>query len=408
MASRGTRRELEDSVRLLVGEERPLFLGLAAGAVGYLIWLSGTGVAVDQFLEAALGPVSVDPWSTEADLLAATYLVLWVFAPSLLAVRLVVGELTNIRGNIEKRYRMDQPLVLLVVPLAAVLVVLVAGLATGFGFWTLLGLGAASVVLLVRTVAYGYRVYSLSFPRLLQGLVFVAAVVVSLAVASRTARLAGQEAFVRAAATRYGVHALTFGIVDLGPVSTPLLPFAGAVVPALLALAYVWFQIMASLVVRIRRPDVPRSEIRAGQRYPSVVQPGTSRRLAMGTAPDEDEESRRRRGHEADTAGTSDRRRTGGRDAGPHDGSSTAEGTADGGSVEDGTGTASDLAEDQFGDTRVYTPPDARDAEEQVDESTDVVDGDSVKSELCPICGATYEADTDRTHCPNCNAVLEQ
>jgi hypothetical protein len=371
MAPRGTRRELGDSVRLLVGEERRLFAGLAGGAAGYLIWLSGTGVFVDQFVGAAVGPVSTSPWSGEAALLAGTLFVLWVLLPAILAVRLVVGELTNIRGNIEKRYRVDQPLVLLVPPLLALVAVAVVALVRGFGTATLLALGVASVVLLVRAVAYGYRVYSLSVPRLLQAALFVAAAVVSLAVASRTASLAGQEALVRATARQYGVYDIAFGTIPLGAGRVPLLPLAGAVVPAVVAFSYVWFQVMAGLVVRIRRPDVPRSAIRAGQRYPSVIQPGTQRRLAMGTASkeDEDDEESARATASADSGG----------------------GTA---------GTEDDDEEiEQFGQTRVYTPPE----EESADSGAT-----SVKSELCPICGATYEADSDRTHCPNCNAELDR
>ena len=45
MDTSDTRRELGRSARLLVDEERWLFLGLVVGGIGYLVWLAGTGVA---------------------------------------------------------------------------------------------------------------------------------------------------------------------------------------------------------------------------------------------------------------------------------------------------------------------------------------------------------------------------
>lgn len=372
MDTRGTRRELAASVRLLAGAERRLFAGLLVGAVGYLIWITGTGVAAGQFVTAVVGPVSVDPWSAEAAGLTALLALLWVVGPSLLAVRLVVGALTNLRGNIDQRYRLERPLVLLVPPLAALVVVLAVTVARGtVGPAVLVALGFVNVVLLIRTVAYGYRVYSLSVPLLLQTALLVAALGVSLAVVSRTAALAGQDALVRAAASEYGVDRYAFGTFQGWGLDAPFLPLAGAVLPGAIALSYVWFQILASLIVRARRPNVPRSAIRPGQRYPQVVQPGTSRRLAMGTAAETD-------GTDAD------------------DGGASGLGSDPDGATGDPTPDASD---DRFGQTRVYTPPDDGD------------DGDAggatVKSELCPICGDTYAADAGHTQCPNCNAVLE-
>jgi len=362
MDTRGTRRELVASVRLFVGAERRLLAGLLGGGAGYLIWLAGTGVAAEQLAAVLVGPVSVDPWTTEAAGFTAVLALLWVVGPSLLAVRLVVGAVTNLRGNVEQRYRFDRPLVLVAPPLAALAVVLgVALVRRTVDPAVLVALGVVNVVLLVRTVAYGYRVYSLSTPRLLQGLVLVAALAVTAGVASRTASLAGQEALLEAAARRYGVADLAFRRLRYAGVSVPVLPLASAAAPGAVALTYVWFQLLASLVVRVRRPDAPRSAVRAGQRYPQVVQPGTSDRLAMGTA-----------------------------------GEDGTDGDADEASEPDEGG---DGDEDQFSHTRVYTPPE--------DGFDDPAADDAVKSELCPICGATYEADAGHTNCPNCNAVLE-
>ncbi|QLH79392.1 hypothetical protein HZS55_19745 [Halosimplex rubrum] len=395
MDTRDTRRELGRSVRLLADEERWFFLGLVAGAAGYLIWLAGTGVAVSQVADLVVGAYTVDPWSTEAVGLAATFAVLWVLVPSAVAVRYVVGNLTNLRGNVEQCYRFDHPLVALVPPLVLLAAAVAVGAARGAVTWYVLALLAvANTLLLVRTVAYGYRVYSFSAPRLLQALVFVSAVVATTATVSRAASLGGQTALVEAAAARYGVGEAVFGEVTLAGLTAPLLPLAAVATPAALALAYVWIQLFASLVVRIRRPDVPRTAIRAGQRYPQVVQPGTTDRLAMGTASEAESES--------ESAGSG----TQAPDSGDASGGSTAGAGSNDDATSDTTG-ATDSGEDSVepaGQTRVFSPPE--DAEVP---GADAGSGEAaVKNEFCPICGETYAAEPDRTNCPNCNAVLDR
>jgi len=365
MASGGTRRELADSVRLLVREELWLFAGLLGGSVGYVIWVAGTGAAVEEFVRVLADELPLDRGSTELWVFA----LLWVVVPSAVAVRYVVDHLTNLRGNVEQCYRVDQPLVLLGPPAALVLAAAVYGAVLGrLDATVLVAVGAANVVLLVRTVAYGYRVYSLSVPRLLQGLLLVAAGAVSVGLVGRIAPMAGKSALVDGVVAQYGLD----GTVSFGTSSVPVLAFVGATAPGVVAVSYLWVQIFASLIVRIRRPDVPRSAIRAGQRYPQVVQPGTDRRLAMGTAPEADDEDEAQ-GETADDAG----------DVQPA--GASAAGT-DGG-PEGGEGHGH-----RFGQTRVYTPPE---------------EDENVKSELCPICGETYAADAGHTNCPNCNAVID-
>ncbi|ELZ25717.1 hypothetical protein C475_09669 [Halosimplex carlsbadense 2-9-1] len=401
MDTRDTRRELGRSVRLLADEERWLFLGLLAGAGGYLIWLAGTGVAVSQVADLVVGAYAVDPWSTEAAGLAVTFAVLWVLVPSAVAVRYVVGNLTNLRGNVEQCYRFDRPLVALVPPLVLLGVAVAVGAARGAATWDVLALLAvANTLLLVRTVAYGYRVYSFSTPRLLQALVFASAVVATTAIVSRVASLGGQTALVEAAAARYGVSDVVFGEVARAGFTAPLLPLAAVATPAALALAYVWIQLFASLVVRIRRPDVPRSAIRAGQRYPQVVQPGTSDRLAMGTASEAESGSDPGSGSpggEAQTAGSD----------GASSGGSTADTASNAGGPATDASESADADEESVepaGQTRVFSPPE--DAE--VPGADAGSGGTAVKNEFCPICGETYAAEPDRTNCPNCNAVLDR
>jgi len=396
MDTSDTRRELGRSARLLLDEERWLFLGLVVGGIGYLVWLAGTGVAVSRAAELVDSSYSVDPWSTGATALAVTFAVLWVLLPSLLAVRYVVGKLTNLRGNVEQCYRFDRPLVALVPPLVVLGAGVALGAVRGAVTWEVLAvLGLASTLLVVRTVAYGYRVYSFSTPRLLQALLFVCAVVATVAVVSLASPLTGHTVLVEATAARYGVAAIAFGTVSRAGVSAPTLPLVAVATPAVLALAYVWVQLFDSLVVRLRRPDIPRSEIRAGQRYPQVVQPGTSDRLAMGTASGGSSGSA-----ESDSV---DAQTSSGQSAGSAT-ASTAEATAD---------ESADAPTESVGQTRVYTPPE--DADDEPPDAVGATDGpagtrasdEAVKNEFCSVCGETYEAGAGHSNCPNCNAVLD-
>ena len=217
----------------------------------------------------------------------------------------------------------------------------------------------------------------------------------TVAAVSLASSLTGHTALVEAAAARYGVADVVFGTVSRGGVSAPTMPLVAVATPAALALAYVWVQLFASLLVRLRRPDVPRSETRAGQRYPQVVQPGTSDRLAMGTA----------------SSGGSDSTESDSADARSSSGQGTSSATA---STADATGDGSDdAATDSVGQTRVYTPPE--DAEDVPPDAVGTTDGptdarasdEAVKNEFCPICGETYEAGAGHSNCPNCNAVLD-
>jgi hypothetical protein len=381
--------ELAVSVRLLAGEERRLLAGLLGGGAGYFVWLSGTGATAERLVESVLGPVSVSPWSAEATLLVVTFSVMWVLLPSVLAVRFVVDEVTNVRGNVEKRYRLERPFVLLVPPFVGLFVVLGAGLVGGFGMGLLFVLGFVSAVSLVRTVAYGYRVYALSAPRGLQTLLFATAVFVSLATAVTSAGLAGQGELVVVAVSWAGLSGVAFGTVPVAGTAVPVLSLASATIPAIAALTYVAVQLLAGTVVRARQPEVPRSALRAGQRHPRVVQPGNGGRLAADTRP-----------------GKTEGDPTGGDDP---DGTTSAaptsvageNGPIDGDGTDQGDDGDEDDSSNRFGQTRVYTPG-------SDPESPDQITGASVKNELCPICGTTYEADPDRTHCPNCNAILNQ
>ncbi|WP_123537228.1 hypothetical protein [Halosimplex salinum] len=390
MDTRDTRRELGRSARLLLDEERWLFAGLVLGAAGYLIWLAGTGAAVSQIADLAVGSYSVDPWSSEATALTAAFAVLWILVPSLAAVRYVVGNLTNLRGNVEQCYRFDRPLVALVPPLALLAVGVAVAAVRGAATWYVLAaVGVANTLLLVRTVAYGYRVYSFSTPRLLKFLLFVSAVVATTAAVSRTAALANQAALVEGAAARYGVSEIAFGTVSRAGVSAPVLPLAAVAVPGVLAVAYVWVQLFASLLVRIRRPDVPRSAIRAGQRYPQVVQPGTRDRLAMGTASGDESEAAESTEDTPDSAATDPDPDT---DAG---GPAATDG--------EGAPASADGSVEPAGQTRVYTPPEDAD-----DVTAEASRSNATKNEFCPICGETYAADAGHANCPNCNAVLDR
>ncbi|MFC7195751.1 hypothetical protein ACFQL4_15830 [Halosimplex aquaticum] len=144
---------------------------------------------------------------------------------------------------------------------------------------------------------------------------------------------------------------------------------------------------------------MPRSAIRAGQRYPQVVQPGTSDRLAMGTASDGGGGETEVEPSEQGSSATDDAA-----DSSPASGSSTATAATASG---DGAGTTGDEQAQNVGQTRVFTPPDDADLTADGD-ATRAVAEDATKNEFCPICGETYEADAGHTNCPNCNAVLDE
>ncbi|MFB6086958.1 MAG: hypothetical protein ABEJ85_00430, partial [Haloarculaceae archaeon] len=392
------RRELAASFRLFAREERRLYGALVALALVYPVWVAGTGVAVSRVATSALGPVTVDPWTHQTTAHVGLFAFLWVVLPAGAGAAVAVNELTNIRGNIRQCYRFGRPALLLVPPALGYVVVVAtlrvgpAGIPTEY---LVAALGVVSVVFLLRVVAYGYRVYALSIPRVLQTMLFAGMASLSVAGLSRSAGLAGQEAFVRKVATTAGASGFVHGTVTAGDVVAPTALALAIAAPTVLGVTYLVAQFLASLVVRVRKPDVSRASVRAGQRYPTFADAGA------------DAVAQRGRKTDADTGGDGDADTDG--DVGAADGT-TAVGSDD--SVSDADAPSAEVQ--SVGHTRVYSPPDEDDATGSVaddrtvtndrppvtdtgaDDRSTQVDDPAVKNEMCPICGVTFAADPDR------------
>lgn len=464
------RRELVASIRMPAVEERLLVAGLLAGALAYPIWLAGTGVALDR-AAAALGPVGTDPWTTETTGLLAALAVLWVVVPALAATWFVRREVTNVRGNLARGYRFEHPALLLLPPLAlAGAVVAVAAVREAVALPVAAAFAAASFLFLVRTVAFGYRAYAASVPRVLQFLLFLGAAAIAVPAAVRGAALTDQAALIEAAAGRYGVASYAFGTSTYVGYDIPALPVAGAAVPLALGLAYLLVQSLAATVVRIRRPDVPRSKLRPGQRYPAAIHPAADVSSPSAgpvdgqTVPEPPAEAT---GDASSGAGAS-------QSGGGSDRSSgiDRDDGADRAGAPDQSNDEHEETVESVGQTRVFTPPDDDEwddpaaaggaggagddpldsgtsggpldsdraddpldsgpsASDPIADETAVdgaagadtaVDGrnagsasdaetasgdEAVDSEYCPICGEQFASDPDRTNCPNCHAELD-
>lgn len=442
------------SLRTLWREERWLPLAVPAAALSYALWIGATGAATSFLTEAVDGPLTIEPWTSTTTLVVVVLAFLWVLVPALLATLVVVDRVTNRNNNLRHGYRLRHPLVLLVPPAA----LLAAGYAvlvwTGEATWPLLAvLVAGAVWTVVRTLAYAYRVFSLSLPIVGWAIVFVTALVGTVATLVEGAIAAGREATVTVVATGLaeltGVESLATLHVETVAVdgaTLPLLSAAVVAVPLGLSAAYVGSQLAWSVLVRLWRPTVRRPELRTGQRYPAFARPtadasgdglgaavwdvigGLRARTGLqsagrstGASADDAPRSPSRQstagsgapssGRSAGRPATADRERAPGpaRSApdrrarvGSTDGGGTRGGAASTGETAESGGKAgdapsgtdaadghSDSAED-VSQTRVFTPPD---------------DADLDATGKCPSCGRAVDAGADA--CPACGTAID-
>ncbi|GCF15479.1 hypothetical protein Harman_34140 [Haloarcula mannanilytica] len=290
--------ELRESAALLRAETW-LFVGMGLAWVAYGGWVIATG--------RVLGALGLDGpvFSTGGALSFCTVLAvgLWLVGPGLVSVALINRRLRNRHGNLVGAYRLDHPSLLLAVPGCVLLGCLL--LRVILGQWLPLTVLAVvgSVHLVVRTVAYGHRVYTLSSPPFLSLLVFVSAVSFGVA---------------------WLVHAMTepglspwIADAGVGPVVETMLQLfglpaaqVGAVciaVPGVLASVYLLVQLLAGAVVRARAP-LANPQRRPDQRFP-IMPPVDSPRDADETAVVEraaDTEPREQPVDETDTADEAD------------------------------------------------------------------------------------------------------
>lgn len=405
------RRELADSFRLLASDERWFFRDLLVGAVALVVWVAGTAALATQLADALGVALGLGPGETPSRAAMALFAVLWLAVPAVAVVVRLRGRTLNLRNNVEQYYRFDHPAALLAPPALAVAVVVGLCVALGaFPWYVALVMIPVGLFCLVRTLAFSYRVYSFSRPLVVQALVALSTVVLLGSAFAAVGIASGRGTLVDQVLRAAGSPSWITGTVALEGVAVSGVA-AAATAPVVLAAGYVLIQSVVALAVRLIEPDVDRSRMRTGQRYPpflSTVAP-TRPSATAGQADD----------RPTDAAGD-------GVDAGSSDG---ADGDAD--------GAASDEPDepdlDDVSNTRVFTPPAEDDGDVDPGRGTDMaseasdddaagsagetraVPGDAARPgessgrrEHCAACGESFSVDTTVRFCPNCGAQLEK
>lgn len=390
--------EFRRSISLLRSESWVLTGGLTC-TISYGLWALATGIAVGSVTPglANAGVTTVSGVTVTGRSVVA--LVLWVLLPAAVVSALAGRRFVNEHGNLDNRYRLDHPSLLLAPPGLVLLGCLAATAAVGrSAALTAIAL-LGSVHLLVRTVAYGYRVYTLSVPGLFTALLAAGTAALAGGVLVAGTVLAESSATAGGLVARAGVPSVVeTGLTLAG--AAPADALAGLVaVPALLATAYFAVQIVAGTVVRIRAP-LANPTRRPGQRFPIMppVSHGDPAENDHGTAGD-----------------------------GMAEGDAAPVGDA---SSDPDPDAAADGSEDDRSHTRVFTPdepdpgdgdaptevatidgmaPDEDVADDGWEDDTAVFSFDRADSspDACDACGETIAADAAVSFCPNCGERLD-
>ncbi len=285
----GRREDLVSSFRLAVTDEGRLFGAGLLALVVYALWVGLSGAALTFGADALNVSLSPEPWTGAKTGLTAVALLAWVVVPAAVAAWLLVRQLTNESGNIAQRYRYRHPGVLLAPPAVLLAVALATTVALDGPWPVLVVLVFAALFLLARTVAYGYRVFSLSAPWALAAAAGLSFLALSVALLTGGATVAGRESYLEAVTEGFtgavGADAaatVVTGSVTVAGATLPAAVVVAVAVPAGLSVLYLLVQTLAGVVNRLRKPDVPRSELRTGQRYPDFARPTTSRTGSTG------------------------------------------------------------------------------------------------------------------------------
>ncbi|AUG47548.1 zinc ribbon domain-containing protein [Haloarcula taiwanensis] len=294
--------EVRESAALL-RVETWLFVGMGVAWLVYGGWVLATGLLLAQFpgLER---PVLATFAGRTVSLRTVLATGLWLGGPSLATVVLINRRLRNRHGNLVDAYRLDHPSLLLAIPGSVLLGCLLVSLSLGQrGPLTVVAL-FGTVHLVVRTVAYGHRVYTLSVPSFLSLLVFVSAVSLSTGWLVQMVTAPGVQSGLSPWLTQAGVSPVgeaALQLMGVQPAQATLLCIA---VPGVLASAYLLFQLLAGAVVRIRAP-LSNPQRRPDQRFPVMPPVGTAQNgegsPAAEQAADAAPESRDQTGEETDT-----------------------------------------------------------------------------------------------------------
>jgi len=385
-------------------------VGLLAGYLLLGGWVVATGIA----LATAVPTLATTPLATVGstaitgrDVFA---LVVWVAAPALAAARLLDHRLSNSYGNLASQYRIDNPGALPAPSGVAMVLAALVALVVGPTPPVVAVLALASAHFLIRTVAYGRRVYSVSSLALFRVLTAVSAASLS---AAWLVHGAGLPAPASEWLGRAGVGPVVetgLGVVGVTPGAT-----VGVLVtlPALLAGAYLAVQAAVARRVRARAP-LSAPEKRAEQRFPIMPPVSQQARAGAGQA-------------NGAGAGTEDAGGATADDVSAVSGPSGADGD---GTPADGTPTdgadSGEADEDDTSHTRVFTTdeaiPDGDEAVTAVAAGTDDTDGGddewiddtsifspddgSPDGDDCGVCGESLPADKTVTFCPNCGQQI--
>ena len=273
MSDRPPAEELRRSVAVLATEWWLVVGGLA----GYLtvgLWVVGTGLALDAlapgFATTSLTTIGSRP-ITGLTVLAA---VAWLLAPAVAGAWLLDRQLSNVNGNLMSQYRIDHPGVLPAPSGLLVVVATLAALVVGPHPAVLAVMAIAGIHLLVRTVAFGRRVYSFSPKPLFSVMSAVSGLALSAAWLVHAPGLPGAAGQQVANAGVDTVAGTGLGLAGVGAgTATGVL----VAVPALLSGLYLAGQTVVARSVRSQAP-LENPVKRAEQRYPIMPPVGDSSR----------------------------------------------------------------------------------------------------------------------------------
>lgn len=424
------RRELIDSFRLLASDERWVLRDLLVGVLAFVVWAAGTGALSSQVAGAIGVPLGLASGEMPSKPAIAIFGVLWLVVPAIAVVGRVRQRMLNLRGNVEQHYRLDHPAALLAPP--ALLVATVLGVAVAMGafpwYGTLL-MVPVGLAVLVRTLAFSYRVYSFSHPLLVQVLLGLSTALLLASALAAVGTAVGRRSLVDQVVRTAGLPAWIPGTLAVEGVAVPGVA-ALALAPVVLASGYVLLQTIIAVAVRLLTPEVDRSKMRTGQRYPSFlpeatpVQAGTeSTPTETGPTPTAPESSTSGATTTPDTssdettataAGETDEQVA--EDEHLDDVSNTRVFTPPADGVDGGSGGGSDTASDAgFDGTSDSTPgsPSADPGETRAvtgsgtDHDDEDVASTGADREHCSACGESFTVDTAVRFCPNCGTALD-
>lgn len=426
------RREFGSALSLLAREERRLLGGAVLVVLGYAVWVGATGAAINYGTDFAGEPLSVSTWSSTTTAVFALVTLLWVVVPAAVVTRLVDGAITNSSGNIASQYRVHHPFVLVAPFLLLALLITAAGIGAGTFPTPLFGVVAAlGLFALVRTVAASYRAFSFSHPLLVKAFLFLALSVTAIATLAGAATVADREAFVEDAAAGIA-DLLGFGSVEtflvgetvVNGVTIPYLLAAAAGVPAGLTLVYVVVQLLVAGVQRYQRPDVPRADLRTGQRYPDFARPVSestptdiSKQSSAGASDTGSSSSTSSSASPTSSSGSSPSTASSSASSSGTTASATGTGDTDTGTDDDEDEEEEDDQEVEKADhTKVFTPPDDVDGV-GIDDGpsaggamtgTTSTDDSDESGYRCPSCDDRFGPDASFEYCPTCGSELEE